>query len=473
VTAEIERLERRLAEADRRYRSLLEDLDVLAVGLDRVGRLNYVNRAFLTLTGYAREEVIGRDVIAVLVPESQQPAVQGVFDALMAQGLPSHYRNPIRMRSGEERIVDWHNTVLFDPDGDVEGTMSLGVDVTEHVKAETELRTSEARYRAIVAHSVDGIISIDERGVIESFNPAAEKLFGHAAHEVIGRNVSVLMPEPWRSEHDMYITTYIAGGAPRVIGIGREVVGMRADGSTFPMDLAVSELLLDGRRIFTGFVRDLTDRRRAEMLAEVGMIASAMAHEIGTPMNVILGRAEQLQRRTGDAPTRKALDVIIAEVGRVSRIMRQLLDYARPRQMERRLVDVNTPVQRALDMLRERVEQGGVKVEASLVTVSTQRLPAARAGVLRWREGGVELAVADTGCGIAADRLGQIFKPFFTTKERGVGTGLGLSVVQGIVRDHGGEVQVESRVGHGSVFRVQLPVAPGKLRSPGAGRGGL
>jgi PAS domain S-box-containing protein len=126
------------------------------------------------------------------------------------------------------------------------------------------LLESEARLRAILETAIEGIITIDERGLVESMNPAAEKIFGYAALEVVGRNVSVLMPSPYREHHDGYLSNYLRTGQAKIIGIGREVVGQRKDGSTFPMDLSVGEVKLDGRRLFTGFVRDITERKQLQ-----------------------------------------------------------------------------------------------------------------------------------------------------------------------------------------------------------------
>ena len=134
----------------------------------------------------------------------------------------------------------------------------------ERRQARTALRDSEERLRAILDTAVEGIITIDERGIIESVNPAAEKIFGYTAAEVVGKNVSLLMPPPFREAHDGYLGNYLRTGQAKIIGIGREVVGRRKDGSDFPMDLSVSEVRLADRRLFTGFVRDITERKRLE-----------------------------------------------------------------------------------------------------------------------------------------------------------------------------------------------------------------
>src|SRR6266571_4986246 len=134
----------------------------------------------------------------------------------------------------------------------------------ERRQARTALRDSEERLRAILDTAVEGIITIDERGIIESVNPAAEKIFGYTAAEFVGRNVSLLMPPPFREAHDAYLVNYLRTGQAKIIGIGREVVGRRKDGTDFPMDLSVSEVRLAGRRLFTGFVRDITERKRLQ-----------------------------------------------------------------------------------------------------------------------------------------------------------------------------------------------------------------
>jgi PAS domain S-box-containing protein len=364
-------------------------------------------------------------------------------------------------------------------------------------RIETDLREVAARYQAIVDLSLDGIITIDESGIIESFNPAAERIFGYLAAEVIGRSVRMLMPPPYREQHDDYLRSYIATGKAKIIGIGREVVGQRKDGSVFPLELGVSEIRLGGRRIFTGTAHDLTQRRRAEVLAQFGVLASGLAHEIGTPMNVILGRAELVRGRLQDPDNLRHLDVIIEQVERIARLIRQLLSLTRAHPIERRPTDLNRVVAQTLDVVQTHIRQRKITVDLRLDpklpiaeldpdamgqlvlnlmvnaidaigegagTVIVTTGPGVATAGSAWVEE-VEIAVADTGCGIPPEHLEQIFAPFFTTKDPGRGTGLGLSVVQGIVRDHGGEILVESVVRKGTTFRARLPVRAERARS--------
>jgi signal transduction histidine kinase len=233
--------------------------------------------------------------------------------------------------------------------------------------------------------------------------------------------------------------------------------------------------------------KDLQDTqhqlRRTERLAELGTLASGMAHEIGTPMNVILGRAEHLMQRTTDERMQKGLAIIIAQVERITKIMNQLLTFARRCPIEQRLIDLRRTIVDCLEVVQERVARHKVTVE----TVFADDMPLAYAdpdqmsqvllnlvinalhampngGVLRislsWADAHLQLAISDTGHGIATDDLAKIFNPFFTTKEVGKGTGLGLTVVHGIVQEHGGSIEVDSQPGRGTTFTISLPLAP-------------
>ncbi|HET7058519.1 MAG TPA: protoglobin domain-containing protein [Nitrospiraceae bacterium] len=232
--------------------------------------------------------------------------------------------------------------------------------------------------------------------------------------------------------------------------------------------------------------KDLQDTqyqlRQTERLAELGTLASGMAHEIGTPMNVILGRAEHLMQRTTDERVQKGLEIIIAQVERITKIMNQLLTFARRCPIERRLIDLRRTIADCLEVVQERIARHRITVE----TVFADDMPLAFAdsdqmsqvllnlminalhampngGVLRIslsRAGArLKLVVGDTGHGIATDDLAKIFNPFFTTKEVGKGTGLGLTVVHGIVHEHGGTIEVDSEPGRGTTFTISLPLA--------------
>jgi two-component system sensor kinase FixL len=354
-----------------------------------------------------------------------------------------------------------------------------------------ELADSEARLRAIMDTAVDGIITITEHGTIESFNPAAERLFGYAAAEILGHNIAMLMPS--REEHDGYLAQYRRTGEPRILGRGREVIGQRKDGSTFPVELAVSEVRLDARRLFTGIVRDLTARkhleatvRRAEQLMLVGRLAAGVSHELRDPLNTIFLHAdilaEEVRQPSPDSQAQIAASVadIKTEIIRLSDLIQDYLSLARLASLQREAVDLGALVQAWAQEMRQPCAGREITLVlhglAGLGQVACHQNALRRAlrnlmqnaleampdgGTLTLRGWGapaqVHLAVSDTGPGIPADDLPLLFEPLHTTKPEG--TGLGLYLVQEIVAAHDGTIAVQSAPGQGTTFTVPLPRA--------------
>ncbi|MGD2114760.1 MAG: PAS domain S-box protein [Acidobacteriota bacterium] len=370
--------------------------------------------------------------------------------------------------------------------------------------AAEELHQSLARTRSILETAVDGFISIDDRGIVEAVNPAAEEMFGYSEEDLVGRNVKILMPEPWHSEHDDYIDHYLETGERKIIGIGREVMGLRKDGSTFPLELAVSEVEVGGQRAFIGTVRDVSERKRLEeqflqsqKMEAVGRLAGGVAHDFNTLLSSILGYSEMLadslpEGAEGDKPRRAAAQ-IRRSAERGAELTRQLLTFSRQERRREELVDLNRVVHGLSDMLDRlvgeqvelvhdleprlaRVSADPAQLEQVLVNLVVNAVDAMPGGgriTLSSRnlqppgagpdgaggEGAVQIEVSDTGVGMDESTRRRIFEPFFTTKERGKGTGLGLSTVYGIVTQNGGGISVETAEGEGTTFRVRLPRA--------------
>ncbi|HXP13445.1 MAG TPA: PAS domain S-box protein, partial [Stellaceae bacterium] len=243
------------------YRQLF---DAAAIGIKwsaSDGRLVEVNRSFCVLLGFEREELLALRYDDITHPEDA-PEDRNQFARLMAGEIPSYaIEKRYIHKSGEPIRVRVTSSLIKNP---TPYRISIVEDVRAFYQAEQIRQESETRLRSILDAVPDAMIVIGERGLIESFSPSAEKMFGYSADEIIGQNVKVLMPQPYREQHDSYIGRYLDTGKRRIIGIGRLVTGQRKDGGLFPMELSVGESKLEGRRIFTGFVRDLTERERTE-----------------------------------------------------------------------------------------------------------------------------------------------------------------------------------------------------------------
>jgi PAS domain S-box-containing protein len=368
-------------------------------------------------------------------------------------------------------------------------------------EGESPQATAE-RYQSVVDNVVHGIITIDEHGTIESFNPAAERIFGYAADEIIGQNVSTLMPEPFSSQHDGYLSHYLQTGQKKIIGIGREVEGRRRNGAIFPIELTVSEFRLGKHRMFTGIIRDRTSRKQleaqllqAQKMESIGQLAGGIAHDFNNQLGIILFDVDLLLAGSDRHPElRDDLLKIRKVVLRGANLARQLLLFGRRQQMEPQPTGLNHHVQELRKMLGrllgERIniemdlddqlwridaDHGNIdQVILNLAINGRDAMP--DGGPLRFVTTNVEidteycrqhsqarpgrfarLRVIDAGIGMQEEVRMRIFEPFFTTKEEGKGTGLGLAVVYGIIQAHSGWIEVESRPDEGSCFSVYLP----------------
>jgi PAS domain S-box-containing protein len=356
-------------------------------------------------------------------------------------------------------------------------------------------RRFEEMLRSVVNNVVDGIITIDQRGAVESFNPAAEKLFGYEAAEIIGRNVKVLMPEPYQGEHDEYIANYLRTGQAKIIGIGREVVGRRRDGSTFPMDLAVSEFTLGPRRFFTGIVRDITQRKRNEN--ELRDIAAQLSesNRRKTEFLAILAPIRtglEIMKQTKDNPAllervretmerqTKQLITLVDDLLDVSRITRGKLELRKGRvqlsDVVQSVVEASQPlIDEAGHELTVEVPQEPISLDAdphrlaqvlsNLLNNAARYTPEGGRIRLRAERRGDELiaSVKDNGVGIPPEMRECIFEMFAQIDrpmEKGWGgLGIGLTLVKSLVEMHGGTVEVHSEgVNQGSEFVIRLPV---------------
>ena len=374
-----------------------------------------------------------------------------------------------------------------------------------------------AKLRGILESAVTAIITIDDRGLIENVNPATERLFGYSVSELVGQNVKILMPEPYRAEHDGYIGSYLRTGTKKIIGIGREVSGRRRDGTTFPLYLSVSEFEADGRRYFTGMIHDLSDRKhveealreserrfaQAQKMEAVGQLTGGIAHDFNNLLLVISGNLELLERHLDKDDAKALLKEAQDAAALGSKLTDQLLTFARRKYMDAQVIQLNDLVVGITDMLRRTlgehialstslardvwsIKADPSQVQSALVNMAVNARDAMTRGgklVVETRnitfDAGhadfqselkpgayVQLSISDTGSGMPPEIRDRVFEPFFTTKEKGRGTGLGLAMVYGFVKQSGGHVAIYSEIGHGTTFNLYFPRADGVPAAP-------
>ncbi len=368
-------------------------------------------------------------------------------------------------------------------------------------RTEAVVRARDAHLRSILDTVPDATVVSSTRGTIVSFNAAAVRQFGYAEEEVIGENLRILMPEPYRHEHDGYMQRYLKTGEKRIIGIDRVVVGRRKDGSTFPMKLAVGEMKSGGERFFTGFIRDLTEREesaarleqiqaelaRLARLNEMGEMASTLAHELNQPLSAIANYAHGCTRLLRDMDDsvatrmRGALEEIASQSLRAGQIIKHLREFVTKGETEKAPEDIRKLVEEAGALALVGSREGGVRtvfeympgaemvmvdrvqVQQVLINLMRNAIEAMRHAERRELTirtmpadaGEVAVVVEDTGGGIPEEIAGQLFKPFVTTKASGMG--IGLSISKRIVEAHGGEMTVSKNAAGGATFRFTLP----------------
>ena len=472
-------------DAARTLAAIVESSDDAIIAKDLNGIIVSWNRGAERMYGYSAAEAIGRP-IQLIVPPAFVAELLGILERIKA-GEAVRNLDTVRVTK-DGRLIDVSLSLspIRDHADNTIGVSAIARDVTQRREDLQQLQDSEARLRSILESAVDGIVVIDSRGRIETFNPAAERLFGYTASEVAGQNVNVLMPSPHHEEHDRYMANYLSTGVAKIIGIGREVIGRRKDGTTFPLHLSVGEMVVGGERKFTGLLHDLTGRVKVEeqlreqaALVRLGEMAAVIAHEVKNPLAAVRGAIQVIGKRLPpDGREASVITDIIARIDALNQLVRDLLLFARPPRPNPTPVDMSALLSGTAFLMCEDAAHRDVQVvisgtsppimaDADLLKIVFLNLFLNSAHAMRDKgtiavflaaaDGSCRVAVSDTGPGIPPEVRAKLFTPFVTTKSRG--TGLGLSTVKRLVEAHGGEIHVESPPGGGTTVTISMPLA--------------
>jgi len=479
--------------------------------LDLTGHVTTWNTGAQRLKQFTAGEILGRHFREFYTEEEIRRG-EPERNLEIAEREGRFEANAWRRRKDGSRF--WANLViepLKNEHGHLIGFAKVTSDITERRRAEQVIREAGERIDAIIETIVDGVILIDRLGKIQTFNPACQKLFGYRSEEVIGQNVKMLMPPHYRDAHDAYLCNYHETGVRKIIGIGREVVGQRKDGSTFPMLLSVGEAKQDGEAIFVGIIHDLSERKRteeqlvqAQKMEMVGQLSGGIAHDFNNLLTVIVGNSEFLGEQLGARQDLKQLADDIGRAGeRGAELTQRLLAFSRRQMLRPVAIDCNHLLDSMHKLLRRTLREDieiktdfdpdlisafadPAQLESALLNLALNAQDAMVAGgrlTLTTTNASLDdhyqslhpeilpgeyvlVSVTDDGEGMPKEIIQRVFEPFYTTKEVGKGSGLGLSMVYGFTKQSNGHVSIHSAPGLGTTVRMYLPQVVTKLPRP-------
>ncbi|MGB3928556.1 MAG: PAS domain S-box protein [Sphingobium sp.] len=495
----------------REAQEVIEELNLLIDGaqghaiymLDPTGHVTIWNEGAERLKGWSEAEILGKHT-SLFYPPDARAAGKPDADLAKARAEGRFEEEDWRLRKdGREFLAAVSITALVDEAGELRGFAKIVSDITDKRASENTIRARENHLTSILSTVPDAMVVIDEHGIILSFSAAAQALFGYSEEDVVGRNVSLLMPSPDRERHDGYIARYLETGERRIIGKGRVVFAARKDGSTFPMELSIGEANTGDQRIFTGFIRDLTERRQTEARLEdmqselihvsrvsaMGSMASTLAHELNQPIGAVANYVEAVRDRLVNLDPEElpmlveALDDAAKDALRAGDIVRRLRQFVArgevARTVERLPALINEASVLGLIGARERGIEARFDLDpyASPVFVDRVQIQQVLINLLRNaceamkdqeerrvtvtsqldRPGFARITVADTGPGVAPEIADRLFTAFVSTKQDGMG--LGLSICRTIIEANEGRIWMEPGKGGGTRFHFTLPLA--------------
>lgn len=547
-----------------RVQKYLDVAGVMLVVIEKNERVSLINKRGLEILGLGETEVVGYNWFDNFLPERCREEAREIFTILYSErpARVEYYENPVLTRNGEERIVAWHNTVLKNPDGETSAILSSGEDITErreaedslheahqelelrveertrelkeakenlerefleHKIADEALEETELRFESVTDTANEAIVAADHLDKIVSWNRGAQKIFGYKEEEVIGKDLTIIIPERYRKAHEKGVERFLDTGRSSVLGKTLELEGLRKDGGEFPLELSLATWKTGKGTFFSGIMRDITVRKRIEeekeniqaqllhsqKLEAVGRLIVGVAHDFSNIILSIKGYSSRTMKELEKAgPLHENMEKILLLVDRGSKLTQQLLLFGKKEPPEFTEVDMNSTVDGLLSMIdnlirsdivvtavldpmlwRVRADRGNIEqLLMNLVVNANDAMP--EGGELLIKTANVEfddltsktvteaepgryvmVSVTDTGIGMEKGVAERIFDPFFTTKGK-EGSGLGLSVIYGIANRHGGWINVESKPGQGASFTFYIPAisVKGARRKKAAGK---
>jgi PAS domain S-box-containing protein len=479
---------------------------------DFAGRFFAANSVFRNMLGYTESELYQLSYLDVTYKEDRKTNQELVGE--LVEGKRQHFEIEKRYCCKDGTLVWVRNNVSLVPEmgGVAPFWFAVVEDITQRREEESAHRYTEEKYRLVVETASDAVISLDETSTILLANPATTRVFGYTPEELIGKPLTMLMPEFLRKLHETGFNRYLASGQRHINWQGTELIGMRKNGKEFPVEVSFGELIQDGHRVFTGFIRDISERKQAEemrkqaqkaiqttqaelarvsRLTTMGELAASIAHEVNQPLTAVNNNSNACLRLLANQNLqpdvlRRALEEIVADGTRASAIIARIRAFIKKAPAEKNRLDVNEVIGEVLAMMGHGFEENGILLQSELaeaippvlgdrVQLQQVLLNLIMNGVeamtaiidrprLLWvqsridESGDVLIAVRDsgTGLGLEADR---VFTPFFTTKANGMG--MGLSISRSLIEGHGGRLWASPNSPHGAMFSLTLPVADG------------
>jgi PAS domain S-box-containing protein len=505
--SEQKRAEEALRQSEQRWRTAFENSAISIMLRNLEGRFIAANSIFQNMLGYTESELCQLNFVDVTHEEDRKAELQLIGEIL--QGKRQHYQIEKRYRRKDGALLWVRNNVALVPGmGDAAPFLFAVVeDITQRKQEESARRYSEERHRVVVETANDAVVSAYESGAIQFANPATTRVFGYDPAELIGKPLTVLMPELMRKLHENGFRRYLATGQRHINWQGTELTGLRKNGQEFPVEVSFGELTMDGRRVFTGFIRDISERKQAEEQREklrraqadlahinrvstMGELTASLGHEIKQPITAAITDAQTCvgwlaRERPEVAEAREAASRFIKDVTRAKEIIGRIASLYKKHVPNRELIDVNELIREMIVLMRSEASRYSISIHGELAD-GLPKIMADRVGLQqvlmnlmlngveamkdmttpgtltimskRSEDGELAVSILDTGVGVPPEQIDQIFSAFVTSKAQG--TGMGLPISRSIIESHGGRLWATPNTGPGSTFQFVLPIEP-------------